>query len=68
VSDEEKLGWGPGDFFISQCAHCKHKSEDGEACAAFPEGIPDEILLNQHDHRDPFPGDHGIRFEPDDVP
>jgi hypothetical protein len=33
-------------------------------CTAFPEEIPREIAGNKHDHRKPFPGDHGIRFEP----
>lgn len=29
-------------------------------------GIPEPILVNEHDHRKPFEGDHGIRFEPAD--
>jgi hypothetical protein len=33
-------------------------------CAAFPEGIPDEIYQSLADHRQPFAGDRGIRFEP----
>jgi len=33
-------------------------------CKAFPNGIPDAILTNQHDHRKPFDGDNGIRFQP----
>jgi hypothetical protein len=33
-------------------------------CSAFPEEIPREIAGNKHDHRKPFPGDRGIRFEP----
>ena len=32
-------------------------------CAAYPGGMPDEILVGEADHRNPYPGDHGIRFE-----
>ena len=32
-------------------------------CDAFPEGIPDAIYLGGFDHRHPFEGDHGIRFD-----
>jgi hypothetical protein len=32
-------------------------------CAAFPGGIPTPILLLEADHREPYPGDNGIRFE-----
>src|SRR4051812_19354026 len=35
------------------------------ACAAFPDGIPAPLLEAAADHREPYPGDHGIRFEPD---
>ena len=34
-------------------------------CAAFPDGIPDEIFRQGVDHRKPFKGDHGIRFKLD---
>jgi hypothetical protein len=47
-----------------QCAHCIHFRDDeaGLVCAAFPRGIPSEVVLNQVDHRKPVPGDHGIQF------
>jgi hypothetical protein len=32
-------------------------------CDAFPERVPNEIYRAGFDHRNPFEGDHGIRFE-----
>lgn len=49
------------------CTGCKHYNDGdtvGILCGAFPQGIPDAILLHGEDHRQPFPGDHGIQFEP----
>ena len=54
-----------------QCACCAHldpRCKKPERlypyrCKAFPDKIPDEILSGKHDHRKPFEGDHGIRFE-----
>ena len=40
--------------------------EAGLLCDAFPEGIPDDILLCKFDHHKPYRGDHGIQFEPID--
>lgn len=34
-------------------------------CVAFPAGIPAPLLAGSADHRDPYPGDGGVRFEPD---
>ena len=52
------------------CLGCNHFNAGGEAgltCKAFPLGIPDDILYSAADHRKPFPGDNGIRFEPIDA-
>lgn len=47
----------------TQCLECKHY-QGFHACRAFPGGIPEAIFTGQHDHRQPFDGDNGIRFEP----
>lgn len=49
------------------CLACRHYLDDG-TCAAFPDGIPDAILLDGFDHRRPFDGDGGIRYEPTQEP
>lgn len=54
--------WKMGDIEISQCIGCRHKGL-GNICDAFPAKIPDKILVNKHDHRKPYKGDGGIRFE-----
>lgn len=54
---------------IIACATCIHFHRDNietETCDAFPGGIPAVILRGENDHREPFPGDHGIQFEPID--
>ncbi len=53
-----------------QCVHCRHFHRPPASgpyvlsCAAFPGAIPREIQVAEHDHRKPFPGDHGVRFKP----
>ena len=50
------------------CIACRHLQEavnmrDAFRCTAFPKGIPAEIIEEYADHRLPFVGDGGIRFE-----
>ena len=52
------------------CLPCKHfnrkaySKSDEKTCEAFPDSIPDEIWRGDNDHKKPYPGDHGIQFEP----
>ena len=50
------------------CAYCRHFNSEERmktVCEAFPNGIPREIAFDGFDHHLPYPGDHGIRFDPD---
>jgi hypothetical protein len=56
-----------GEIGISQCVWCRHRSADGRTCSAFPDGIPEAIASNRHDHRHAYDGDGGLTFEPEVV-
>ncbi len=54
---------------LNLCQSCKRRRYEDSCvvpmpaiCEAFPKGIPDEILVNQADHRNRYPGDHGLIF------
>ncbi len=44
------------------CVTCAHLG-NGLTCKAFPDGIPDVIRTGEADHRESFPGDHGILYK-----
>jgi len=46
------------------CRHFHRTNKTSTTCDAFPERIPAPIILGDHDHRTPYPGDHGIRYGP----
>lgn len=61
--------WRKWPLFTASCTPCARliqpPSEEGPPrCEAFPDGIPAEIWLLQHDHRTPYPGDRGLTFLP----
>jgi hypothetical protein len=58
----DKFIWKADDLVVAACVTCKHK-RDGATCAAFPRGIPRQILSGDNPHTEPVDGDHGIQFE-----
>jgi hypothetical protein len=59
IIDDRPL-WGP------ECFLCKHHDSANcskRRCAAFPDGIPTDILTGKVSHKKPYAGDNGIVFE-----
>lgn len=52
---------------LALCYHCRHlhkgDPEKPTRCSAFPAGVPLPILMDDYDHRLPYPDDGGIRYE-----
>jgi hypothetical protein len=46
------------------CHTCKRRYSNGMDCQAFPEGIPLIILVGDHVHTEPYPGDGGLTYVP----
>ena len=58
-------------FPVCKCMSCKHyvvyPRDDMRGCPyceAFPKGIPSKIWWEEIEHTAPYPGDHGIQYEP----
>lgn len=61
----EKFVWQPGEVqVLGQCVGCVHKHLGANTCDAFPRGIPEPITWGEFDHRNEYPGDQGVRYEP----
>ncbi len=46
------------------CHKCRYLHSDGMSCMAYPDGIPEDILIGKIDHTEPQPDDNGIQFKP----
>lgn len=57
---EPKIKWNAA----WRCVKCKHQIRGTFTCKAFPDGIPEEVLSGRANHCKPYPGDHGIQWEP----
>jgi hypothetical protein len=45
-----------------KCTHF-HPKKDLWVCDAFPDKIPDDIIIDEFDHHSPHEGDRGIQFK-----
>lgn len=52
----------PQFIIVGICHTCRHR-RGVFTCKAFPQRIPDEILIGEVSHTEPYPGDNGVVFE-----
>ncbi len=63
----DRIVWRDGEFLLSQCSVCRHKTMGEQTCEAFPGGIPAEILANNVSHANPIEGDGGLISQPIEI-
>jgi hypothetical protein len=63
MSFGDRMDLPRGAIMPAHCNVCSHYKPVG-TCVAFPNGISMDVLWNEVDHREPIPGDGGIRFSP----
>lgn len=61
-SDPRWWWGGPGIPPCFECEHFQGMVDNAIRCAAFPDGIPNEVFGSPH--TEPVEGDHGIQFTP----
>ncbi len=49
---------------VGICNKCKNRKLGTDTCRAFPDGIPEEILMGEFMHILPYEGDNEIHYEP----
>ena len=62
MARRERFTWFENDVVFSQCVYCENL-RPYKTCLAYQEGIPQEIINNDVDHRQPYKGDNGIQFK-----